>query len=102
MGMSQPEVKHILAWTTAVVAVVIVAFFLAASFLMGSHPVSLYALSQVHEGALASDVEKLLGVPSDVARSANGEEWTYSGFHWCFVRVRFDASGNVKEVVHDH
>ena len=69
---------------------------------MNSHPVSLSRLSQIHEGALPSEVEQLLGVPSDVARSANGETWTYSGLHWCYVTVQFDSSGEVKAVVHDH
>lgn len=93
-----PELKQILAG----VAAVIVALFLAASYLMGSHPVALSRLSQIHEGTPASDVENLLGVPSEVTRSADGDEWTYGGFHWCIVRVRFDASGKVEKVEHDH
>ncbi len=69
---------------------------------MTGHPVSLERLSHIHDGSSAEDVLTLLGTPSKVDLSDDGEIWIYSGVTWCFVTIQFSHDRTVVDVVHDH
>lgn len=72
-------------------------------FTMEGHCVPPYRLERVEAGFSRSEVIKKLGKPSDVASlPGGGEEWCYSGFTWCIVRIKFDQDGSVEKVSHDH
>ena len=69
---------------------------------MTGHPVSLERLSHIHDGSSAEDVLTLLGTPSTVNLSDDGEIWIYSGVTWCFVTIQFSHDRTVIDVDHDH
>lgn len=71
-------------------------------FLMEGHSISPYRLKHVKLGVKAEIVRSILGSPTSIHRRPTGEEWTYSGMTWCYVKIAIDAQGTVTYVDHDH
>ena len=66
------------------------------------HPVPLEHLSRIQVGATTHQVKSILGKPSKINRSGDGDNWVYSSATWCYVVVEFAPDGTVLEVIHDH
>lgn len=62
------------------------------------HPVTMRRLNRVKLGMTKTEVATMLGEPS----AEHPYDWRYSSWDWCFVSVRFDDSGLVTLVEHDH
>lgn len=62
------------------------------------HSVTMWRLNQVEVGMEESEVRRILGEPS----TEKAQDWRYSGMTWCFVVIKFDDSGRVTLVDHDH
>ena len=69
---------------------------------MSGHPVSIRRLSHVHSGTTADRVRSLLGNPSKIHSSDDGDLWVYSGFTWCYITIHFAPDGTVAYIDHDH
>ena|ERR1700730_10011657 len=70
--------------------------------IMEGHPVSMAKLALVQPGMTEGQVRQILGSPTTIDRNLGGLCWTYSGWTWCVVRIRFADDNTVDEIDHDH
>ena len=60
-----------------------------------------YLLEQVKVGSTTTEVESLLGSPTEINQNDSGETWLYFGSTLCHIFIDFD-DGTVTRIDHDH